>query len=121
VSLGNIKANLKSLAVKFKVTPRSSQVETPKRHILVWKAIIWLLHHENPLLRSGDMRTERNGQEHTKEKKNQQRDKSAIWGKRTGKSRKMPFGKINDLIDVVNYLKFHVNSFSGCGAVNTQS
>ena len=57
----------------------------------------------------------------TKEKKNQQRDKSAIWGKRTGRSRKMPFGTINDLIDVVNSLKFHVNSFSGCGAVNTQS
>jgi hypothetical protein len=57
----------------------------------------------------------------TKEKKNQQRDKSAIWGKRTGRSRKMPFGKINDLIDVVNSLKFHVNSLSGCGAVNTQS
>ena len=57
----------------------------------------------------------------TKEKKTNQRDKSAIWGKRTGKSRKMPFGTINDLIDVVNSLKFHVNSFSGCGAVNTQS
>ena len=56
----------------------------------------------------------------TKEK-NQQRDKSAIWGKRTGKSRKMPFGTINDLMDVVNSLKFHVNSFSGCGTVNTQS
>ena len=53
--------------------------------------------------------------------KNQQRDKSAIWGKRTGKSRKMPFGTIDDLIDVVNSLKFYVNSFSGCGAVNTQS
>ena len=57
----------------------------------------------------------------TKEKKTNQRDKSAIWGKRTGKSRKIPFGPINDLIDVVNSLKFHVNSISGYGAVNTQS
>jgi hypothetical protein len=57
----------------------------------------------------------------TKEKKTNQRDKSAIWGKRTRKSRKMLFGTIDDLIDVVNSLKFYVNSFSGCGAVNTQS
>jgi hypothetical protein len=33
----------------------------------------------------------------------------------------MPFGIINDLIDVVNSLKFHVNPFSGCGATNVQS
>jgi hypothetical protein len=33
------------------------------------------------------------------------------------------FGTINDLIDTVNSLKLHVDSFSGCGpvSVNTQS
>jgi hypothetical protein len=32
----------------------------------------------------------------------------------------MPFGTINDLIDVVNFIQFHVNPFSGCGATIVQ-
>jgi hypothetical protein len=45
--------------VKFKVIPTTIKIETPKRHILVLKAIIWFLHHENPLLRSGDVSSEK--------------------------------------------------------------
>ena len=51
-----------------------------------------------------------------KEKK-QQRDISAIWGTATGKSWDMKFNKVGDLIDIVNFFKFHFNPFSGCGAV----
>jgi hypothetical protein len=46
---------------------------------------------------------------------------SQLFDERKGRSRKMLFGKINDLIDVVNSLKFHVNPFSGCGATNMQN
>jgi hypothetical protein len=70
LSLGNRKANLKTLAVKFKVTPRSSQVETPQRHLLTLEAVIYFLHHKNPSSRSRVTPGEKNGQEQRKKTTN---------------------------------------------------
>ncbi len=88
MSLGNRKANLKTLAVKFKVTPRSSQVETPQRHLLTLETVIYFLHHKNLPSCSRVTPVKKNGQE---ERKKPPTRHFSYMGTATGKSCDMEF------------------------------